>query len=233
MLPFIGENNCIPRSPLLGSFLNMRMRLAEPTKWDSFTVSAQVLLIWVVTQLLPHSHPSPPSFTISWHTFTSPSRSPLFTPLMPGERPMLHANRRSLNPQHHPPIHFTHAHAESCFELPLKCDRSHLTGDTHTHTWCYRVRARDSASWVMRDCHLHCLSTIQDREGEMTERRQGLLSLFEVYCSRGKRGQSKEARKNPQQTSEQKRPSAQYWPMRKIENVTWNCAQQSSVNNQI
>lgn len=160
--------------------LNMRMRLVEPTKWDSFTVSAQVLLIWVVT-------PPPPSFSVSWHTFTSTipplHHSQLHSSL---ERPALACQQALLNPQHHPPVDFTtHTHS-LVFEFPLKCDRSHLTGDTHT--WCYRVRARDSASWVMRNCHSHCLSTLQEgREGN--DREKASASFFLCHISlKGKSG---------------------------------------------
>ena len=165
----------------------MRMRLAEPTKWDSFTVSAQVL-IWVVMS-------PPPFFSVSWHTFTSTiplCHSQLHSCL---ERPTLACQQALLNPQHHPPVGSTHTHitrtrtqthTESLvFEFPLKCDRSHLTGDTHT--WCYRVRARDSASWVMRDCHLHCLSMLEEgREGN--DRKKASTSFFLCHISlKGKR----------------------------------------------
>lgn len=74
----------------------MRMRPAEPTKWDSFTVSAQVLPIWVVTP--------PPLFlfSVSWLTFTSttalpaPQLSQLHSCL---KTPPLACQQALLNPQ--------------------------------------------------------------------------------------------------------------------------------------
>lgn len=184
------------RSQITLSILNMRMRLAEPTKWDSFTVSAQVLLIWVVT-------PPPPSFSVSWHTFrsTNPPPSPLSTPLMPKEACacMPTGTLKPTTPSPNRLHTHTHTHAQSLvFEFPLKCDRSHLTGDTHT--WCYRVRARDSASWVMRDCHSHCLSMLQEGR-ERNDRGKTSASFFLCHISfEGKRG----AKKNTEPCSLQK-----------------------------
>lgn len=178
------------RSQITLSILNMRMRLAEPTKWDSFTVSAQVLLIWVVT-------PPPPSFSVSWYTFTCTPSPP--SPSLPlcvsqlhscRERPVLACQQALLNPQPLPPITHTHSHIHTnthtlVFEFPLKCDRSHLTGDTHT--WCYRVRARDSALWVMRDCQPHCLSTLQEeRETPPSEKASAPFFTCRISLRAGK-----------------------------------------------
>lgn len=53
----------------------MRIRLAEPTKWDGFTVSAQVLLICVVTPL--------PSFFLGIPSQAPPSPTPPLPPTTP------------------------------------------------------------------------------------------------------------------------------------------------------
>lgn len=161
--------------------LNMRMRLAEPTKWDSFTVSAQVLLIWVVT-------PPPPSFSVSWHTFTSTiPPSPLSTPLMPREACACMPTG-TLKPTTPSPSRLHNTDTQSCFWVPTEVWQKPLDR-WHTHTWCYRVRARDSAPWVMRDCHSHCLPALQEgREGN--DREKASASFFLCHISlKGKGGE--------------------------------------------
>lgn len=69
--------------------VNMRMRVAGPTKWDSFTVSAHVLLIWVVNP--PHC---PPTLFFVSHFLAylqnhHPPLWPLLPPLMPRETPTI------------------------------------------------------------------------------------------------------------------------------------------------
>lgn len=103
----------------------MRMRPAEPTKWDSFTVSAQVLLIWVVTP--------PPSFFLSFLAYLHKHPpSPLSTPLMPKEACACMPTG-TLKPTIPSPnwLH-THTHSQSCFWVPTEVWQKPLDR-WHTH----------------------------------------------------------------------------------------------------
>lgn len=170
MLPFIGENNCIPTSPC-------PFRTWE---WDQQSLQNEI-----VSQCLHKSFPfgslhHPPYFFFCFVAYLHkhhhpPSPSTLSTPLMPKDAcTCMPTGTLKPTALYHPIPHLTShtqsvSKAHTCtgslvFEFPLKCDRSHLTGDTHT--WCYRVRARYSASWVMRDCHSYCLSMLQKERGK-------------------------------------------------------------------
>lgn len=172
----------------------MRMRLAEPTKWDSFTVSAQVLLIWVVT-------PPPPSFSVSWHTFTSTiPPSPLSTPLMPREACACMPTG-TLKPTTPSPnrLH-THTHT---------CAHTHMCARTRTHTHAVLFLSSHwsvtEATWQVTHTldvigsgpeiqplewwgTVTCIVYLCYRRGEkgMTQRKQVLLSFFAIYHSRVK-----------------------------------------------
>lgn len=168
------------RSQITLVVLNMRMRLAEPTKWDSFTVSAQVLLIWVVT-------PAPPlSFSVSWYTFTSTTplcHSQLHSCL---ERPVLACQQALLNPQPHPPFNITRTHILRALFLSPHWSVTEATWQvTHTLDVIGSGPEIQPLEWwetVTRIVYLRY------RRGErgVTEKEQALLSFFAMYHSRGK-----------------------------------------------
>lgn len=186
MLPFIGENNCVPRSPC--PFWTW--------EWDQRSLQNEI-----VSQCLHKSFSFgslrllPPSFSVSWLTFTStnphPHPSPLSTPLMPKEAHTCMPTGTP-KPAAPPPQSTSHTHSlshtrtrtQSCFWVPTEVWQKPLDG-WHTHTWCYRVRAKDSASWVMRDCHSYCLSMLQvgERGGRLRESQSFFLSL--PYITQG------------------------------------------------
>lgn len=173
MLPFIGENNCIPTSPC-------PFRTWE---WDQQSLQNEI-----VSQCLNKSFPfdslrPPPNlffcFVAYLHKHHPHSPSQLSTPLMPKEACTCMPTGTLKPTAPSPPRLTSYTQSVSkadtrtgslVFEFPLKCDRSHLTGDTHT--WCYRVRARYSASWVMRDCHPHCLSLLQKGKGREWQKKK-------------------------------------------------------------
>lgn len=149
--------------------LSMRMRPAELTKWHSFTVSAQVLLICFVT---------PPAFILCF-TIHLHKHHPPFTTLhstLAWRDPHLHAKRHPSTHNSPQPPSSTH----TVLFLSSYWTVTHTTWQVTPYTWCYRVRPRDLFSWVMRDCrcivYLHCWVNV----GKTTVRVMVPLLIFEA-----------------------------------------------------